>query len=173
MDSRRTALRKEFVLELDYQPQDDRSVLPGPSKPLVNLALASVLTLYLELLLIRWISTEVALFAYLQNIVLIVCFLGMGVGFFSSTQPIRWTRSILSLLLMGLLFVIPPLRHLYRSMSGMLAFLHDFVIWDIYVPQVDVIGVRLAWLLASMVAALTLMILIAQPFIPRTTGPYP
>ncbi len=142
------------------------TALPGPSKPLVNLALVSVLTLYLELLLIRWISTEVTLFAYLQNIVLVVCFLGMGVGFFSSKRPIRWGRSIVSLLLLALLFVIPPLRHLYRSISGMLAFLHDYVIWGAVVPGLDVVGVRIAMFLASAIAALILMILIAQPFIP-------
>ena len=145
------------------------TALPGPSKPLVNLALVSVLTLYLELLLIRWISTEVTLFAYLQNIVLVVCFLGMGVGFFSSKRPILWGRSIVSLLLLALLFVIPPLRHLYRAISGMLAFLHDYVIWGAVVPGVpglDVVGVRIALFLASAVAALVLMVLIAQPFIP-------
>ncbi|MBK5099243.1 MAG: hypothetical protein JJE01_15800, partial [Gemmatimonadetes bacterium] len=142
------------------------TALPGPSKPLVNLALVSVLTLYLELLLIRWISTEVTLFAYLQNIVLVVCFLGMGVGFFSSKRPIHWGRSIVSLLLLALLFVIPPLRHLYRSISGMLAFLHDYVIWGTVVPGLDGVGVRIALFLASAVAALVLMILIAQPFIP-------
>ena len=144
----------------------ERTALPGPSRPLVNLALVSVLTLYLELLLIRWISTEVTLFAYLQNIVLVVCFLGMGVGFFSSKRPIRWGRSIISLLLLALLFVIPPLRVLYRSISGMLAFLHDYVIWGTVMPGLDVLGVRVAMFLASAVASLVLMILIAQPFIP-------
>jgi hypothetical protein len=42
--------------------------------------LISVLGLFLELLLIRWISTEIRVFAYLQNCVLVVCFLGLGMG---------------------------------------------------------------------------------------------
>ncbi len=42
--------------------------------------LASFVSLFLELLLIRWISSEVRLFAYLKNFVLIACFLGFGYG---------------------------------------------------------------------------------------------
>lgn len=117
-------------------------------------------------MLIGWISTEVRLFGYLQNIVLVVCFLGMGVGFFSSKRPSRWSRSIISQLLLALLFVIPPLRVLYRSISGMLAFLHDYVIWGAVMPGLDVLSVRIAMFLASAVASLVLMIMIAQPFIP-------
>ncbi len=142
------------------------TALPGPSRPLVNLALISVLTLYLELLLIRWISTEIRLFAYLQSIVLVVCFLGMGVGFFSSNRPIRWERSILSLLLLALLFVFPPTRHLYRSISGILAFLHNFAIWEFPVSDVGGFGVRLFLFLTSVFGALFVMVLISEPFIP-------
>src|SRR5689334_6048318 len=44
------------------------------------LFLISVIGLFLELLLIRWITTEIRIFAYLQNTVLVVCFLGLGMG---------------------------------------------------------------------------------------------
>lgn len=40
----------------------------------------SVLALYIELLLIRWISSEIRIFAYFKNIVLISSFLGLGLG---------------------------------------------------------------------------------------------
>jgi spermidine synthase len=142
------------------------TAMPGPSRPLVNLALISVLTLYLELLLIRWISSEITLFAYLQNIVLVVCFLGLGVGFFSSRRPVRWGRSIVSLLLLAMLFAVPPIRLLFRSISGILAFLHDFVIWEMFAPDLDEFGVRLALFLISIVAAIVVMFLLAEPFIP-------
>ena len=53
-------------------------------KPAINqtvvLFLVSVLALFLELLFIRWIGTEIRIFAYLQNTVLVVCFLGLGMG---------------------------------------------------------------------------------------------
>ena len=41
----------------------------------------SFLSLFLELLLIRWVSTEIRIFAYFRNLVLISCFLGLGIGF--------------------------------------------------------------------------------------------
>ena len=40
----------------------------------------SALLLFTELALIRWIGTEVNVFAYLQNILLICCFMGFGIG---------------------------------------------------------------------------------------------
>ena len=45
------------------------------------LVLASLLGLFLELLLIRWVSSEIRIFAYFKNFVLIACFLGFGLGF--------------------------------------------------------------------------------------------
>ena len=56
------------------------------------LFLISVLGLFLELLLIRWISTEIRIFAYLQNTVLVVCFLGLGMGCWDSRRAVRPSR---------------------------------------------------------------------------------
>ena len=36
--------------------------------------------LFLEIALIRWIGTEIRIFAYMHNLVLLGCFLGFGVG---------------------------------------------------------------------------------------------
>src|SRR5579862_8565104 len=44
------------------------------------LFLVSFASLYIEILLIRWIGTEVRLFAYFQNLTLVACFLGFGLG---------------------------------------------------------------------------------------------
>ncbi|HEY7676105.1 MAG TPA: methyltransferase domain-containing protein [Candidatus Methylomirabilis sp.] len=59
-----------------------RAEEPGPARPVSEPAfvLASFVSLFLELLLIRWISSEIRLFAYLKNFVLIACFLGFGFG---------------------------------------------------------------------------------------------
>ena len=43
-----------------------------------QLALVSAFGLFLELLMIRWISSEIRMFAYFKNFVLIACFLGFG-----------------------------------------------------------------------------------------------
>ena len=59
--------------------------------------LISVLGLFLEMLLIRWISTEIRIFAYLQNTVLVVCFLGLGLGCFTSKQPINMRNMLVPL----------------------------------------------------------------------------
>jgi hypothetical protein len=40
---------------------------PESGNPTLEVFLISVLGLFLELLLIRWISTEIRVFAYLQN----------------------------------------------------------------------------------------------------------
>ena len=45
-----------------------------------RLALWSLLSLFFELLMIRWISSEIRVFAYFKNFVLIACFLGFGLG---------------------------------------------------------------------------------------------
>src|SRR5258707_12614002 len=40
----------------------------------------SVLGLYFEMLMIRWLSSEIRIFAYYKNLVLIACFLGFWLG---------------------------------------------------------------------------------------------
>jgi hypothetical protein len=49
-----------------------------------QLAVASLLTLFLEMTLIRWVSSEVRIFAYFKNFVLIACFLGFGATFLAA-----------------------------------------------------------------------------------------
>jgi SAM-dependent methyltransferase len=45
-----------------------------------QLVLISFLALYLEMVVIRWISSEIRIFAYLKNLPLIASFLGLGLG---------------------------------------------------------------------------------------------
>ena len=47
----------------------------------IDLFLVSFLGLFFEILIIRWLSTEVRIFAYFKNLPLISCFLGLGIGF--------------------------------------------------------------------------------------------
>ena len=65
---------RKLIAPWDFSPQD----LGGFTHN--KLALVSVLTLFLELLMIRWVSSEVRIFAYFKNFVLVACFLGFGVG---------------------------------------------------------------------------------------------
>jgi spermidine synthase len=70
----------------------------------LSLLLISVLGLFLELLFIRWGAGESLLFNFLQNTILVVCFLGLGMGCWTCRQPID-LRSIVSPLFL-LVFVI-------------------------------------------------------------------
>ena len=51
-----------------------------PGWNLGRMLLASFLTLFAELALIRWIAVEVRVFAYVKNLTLLLCFVGFGLG---------------------------------------------------------------------------------------------
>jgi spermidine synthase len=95
--------------------------------------LVSVLILFLELLLIRWISTEIRIFAYLGNLVLVVCFFGVGLGCYLAARPIDLTRLGLNLLLLVVL-VSNPL-HVnsldLRKLSLLLSGFEDSPVWNV------------------------------------------
>jgi spermidine synthase len=67
----------------------------------------SVLILYLELVLIRWIGTEIRIFAYLGNLILVVCFFGIGLGCYQADRPIAFSRLGINLLLIAVLVANP------------------------------------------------------------------
>src|SRR5436190_10828153 len=83
------------------------------------LFLASFLALYFELVIIRYLSTEIRVFAYLKNLALIASFFGIGFGMVLGKPSIVIKRLFpliaASLLLLitfasplGLTHVIPP-----------------------------------------------------------------
>jgi hypothetical protein len=53
---------------------------PSDSKKL-KLALISFVSLFLELVIIRWLASEVRIFAHFKNLPLFAAFLGLGAGF--------------------------------------------------------------------------------------------
>jgi len=54
----------------------------------IQLILVSFIMLFAEIGLIRWLSTEVRIFAYINNLVLLSCFLGIGLGAYYSKRKI-------------------------------------------------------------------------------------
>jgi spermidine synthase len=54
-----------------------------------SLALVSALSLFLEMLMIRWISSEIRVFAYFKNLVLVACFMGFGLGCYLCRRRIQ------------------------------------------------------------------------------------
>jgi hypothetical protein len=92
--------------------------------------LISMLGLFLEMSLIRWIGTEIRIFAYLQNTILIMCFLGLGLGCFTCHKPIRLHHSLVPLIILLLFMAIPIVRIGLGNISELLSVLGDFVIWQ-------------------------------------------
>ena len=86
----------------------------------LRLALVSAAALFLELLLIRWLGTEVRIFAYLQNTVLVVCFLGLGTGCFRPRRELPLLQVLLPLAALVALVCLPGLGGLTARISGLL-----------------------------------------------------
>jgi len=96
--------------------------------PLFFLSFAS---LYVEVLLIRWIGTEIRVFAYFQNLALIACFLGFGIGCYRAKEKKDGLFNGAALgglaILVGLPFV--GWRHFLESISSILSFSPDAQTW--------------------------------------------
>lgn len=126
--------------------------------------LISVLGLYLELLFIRWIGTEIRIFAYLQNTVLMVCFLGLGLGMFTSSSPIAIKQSLIPVTIVLFLLAIPDTRSILANISEMLSLLGDQVIWfgiTTSDPVASVVAVIIGLILTYI-----LLLLIVDMFVP-------
>jgi spermidine synthase len=96
------------------------------SKQNIELFLISFVMLFLEIFLIRWISTEVRIFAYVSNLVLLACFLGVGIGCYFSK------KSETILISFGLLAIIAlaAQSEVFKQITDLLSGFSDFVIWE-------------------------------------------
>jgi Spermine/spermidine synthase domain len=140
------------------------SVDPHRSNLTRQIFLISMLALFLEMLLIRWIGTEIRIFAYLQNTILIVSFLGLGLGAFTSAQPARLRQTLLPLTVLLLLIAIPTTRATLGRASELLSLLGDFVIWGNAVStnrSLTVVFIALGLAIVYLV-----MILVVDMFVP-------
>ena len=133
----------------------------------IELFLVSFLMLFIEVVLIRWISTEIRIFAYVNNLVLLACFLGIGLGCYVSQKKI--VRSLTPLLLSAILFLVscPILLsiggrkvHLFRDAPILLSAFTDSVIWG----EIDM-GSALATAL-GLVSTFIIFFLLLVTFIP-------
>lgn len=80
----RSALTAALV---DWNLHDDRLARSRRGRALV---LVSALGLFLELVLIRLLGSEIKVFAFLKNVVLLGAFLGLGLGFFLARRREGW-----------------------------------------------------------------------------------
>lgn len=90
----------------------------------------SAVGLFVELLLIRWVTTEVRIFAYLQNTVLVACFLGLGMGCWDSRRPFALRHMLIPLAILVALLALPPTRiYLGSAITEMLSGATGHAIW--------------------------------------------
>lgn len=123
----RALLRAWFHQLADYFDAPENT----PHKVLWPLFCLSVASLYVEVMLIRWIGTEIRIFAYFQNLTLIACFLGFGLGCFWSARKKSLFPTLASLSILVLLAQAPfaSWRFLLTCLSAMLSISPDAAIW--------------------------------------------
>ena len=142
---------------IELAPPDPRLLNNAPP---ARLFLVSFATLFVEILLIRWIGTEVRVFAFFQNLALLACFLGFGLGCYHAARERRLAVGMAALAGLVILVRFPSERwqKLLGDLSNLLGFSFDNVLWmadrDLGLP---------AWVgsaLAVAVLALFLLLLV-------------
>lgn len=140
----------------------------APAQPfsMVRLLLVSTAALYLEIVLIRWLGTEVKIFAFFQNLSLMVCFLGFGVGCFSSKKRGGLWPSLAATTALVVAVGLPfPTWHKFlRVMSSVLSYTPDSALWGaaLKLTPAEYSGL----LAASLLAVFGFLMLIAIAMIP-------
>jgi spermidine synthase len=86
----------------------------------------SFVMLFIEMFLIRWISTEIRIFAYFSNLVLLACFLGIGIGCYFSRKQANVFITISILTFFACSVSLPAFQSITQLLSGF----SDSVIWD-------------------------------------------
>src|SRR5215470_3595327 len=71
------------------------------------LAAISLASLFLELLLVRWIASEIRVFAYFKSLPLIACFLGFGLGCYLTHRRVCLLQVLAPLLAMIAIVELP------------------------------------------------------------------
>ena len=95
--------------------------------------IASFLLIFGQLALIRYIGSEVGVFAYLQNIVLTSCFIGFGVGLRAPDSSVAGKEFCLALLkLLGLLVVVGMVADWSFLATAVSALGQSYVAWNIF-----------------------------------------
>jgi SAM-dependent methyltransferase len=121
------------VPETESRPEPNSGALHGSLVRCdATILIVSALILFLELVMIRWIGTEIRIFAYLGNLVLVVCFFGVGLGCYWSSRPASFGRMGLNLFLLVTLVANPlhwePLE--FRFVTYLFSGSEDAPIWQ-------------------------------------------
>ena len=128
-----------------------------------QLIVISVLSLFLEMLMIRWVSSEIRIFAYFKNFVLVACFLGIGLGCYLSRRRVQLMALTLPLLLLTVILKAPisPLRRSVADLPHMLGASVEVHVWGVPAMPASWTG-----MLLSLAFVVPFFALIATAFIP-------
>jgi len=136
-----------------------RILLPetGPAS-LLQLLIVSFASLFVEVLLIRWIGTEFRLFAYIQNLTLVACFLGFGLGCLRVSWRPRYLFDFWSLSFLVLVIDVPRrdwkvvLDLIASGLSGS----SEFSVWAVANSGATIINFLIG---AAMVSGILLLVI--------------
>src|SRR5947207_12058710 len=83
--------------------------------------------------MIRWISSEIRVFAYFKNFVLIACFLGFGLGCYMSRRRVNLLTMVVPLLTLALVVKLPwqSLRVLISSIPTFVGASSEVHVWGV------------------------------------------
>jgi SAM-dependent methyltransferase len=93
----------------------------------------SVAGMFFEMMMIRWVSSEIRIFAFFKNFVLVACFFGFGLGCYFSKRRVNLIALFMPFLWLCLLIELPwrPLRTLIRELPSLLGGSADVHIWGV------------------------------------------
>jgi len=131
-----------------------------------ELLVISTAGLFLELLMIRWISSEIGIFAYFKNFVLIACFLGFGLGAYLCRKPINLLATLAPMAYFALLIKLPwpALRQLVPTITAMLGSTTEVDVWG--VPTLPWGGEAVGALSLVLLVVIPMFALLSMGFIP-------
>jgi SAM-dependent methyltransferase len=129
----------------------------------LQLVLISLVSLFVEMLMIRWVSSEIRIFAYFKNFVLVACFLGFGLGCYVCRRRVQLPALLSPLLLLAVMLKapIPPLQRCIDDLPQLLGASVEVHTWGVPAMPASWGGMLLA-----MIFVVPLFALIATAFIP-------
>lgn len=128
-----------------------------------RLAWISALSLFAEMLMIRWVSSEIRIFAYFKNFVLVACFLGFGLGCYLSRRRIQLAALTGPILLLTIILKA-PISPLHRSLAALPQLLGASV--EVHVWGVPAMPTSWMTVLLAIAFVVPLFAIIAASFIP-------
>ena len=102
-----------------------------------RLFVLSLLGLFFEMLMIRWLSSEIRIFAYYKNFVLIACFLGFGLGAALCKRRVHPVAMAVPIVFFAVLVAapIPGMHDAVVDLTTLVGMTSQAQIWDIITPD--------------------------------------